>query len=330
LIERSKRAVGEFLRMRSEDFALVCNATEGVASVLASMRLEAGDEIVTTNHVYNAVRQAMRRAARESGVEYREIEVTTSVASADEIVERVVDGLSARTRLLVIDHVTSPTGLIFPVGRVASECARRGVEVLVDGAHGPGMFELDVPAVGATWYTGNLHKWACCPRAVGFLWTRADWQGRTHPAVMSHHYEKPFAAEFEWVGTRDPSAAFSVPGALRFMRAMGWERVYAHNRALNVWAGKLLRERWGVEALARDESLVGSMTTVCLPGALAAMGEEQAGEFQKRLYHRQGIEIPVVWWQGKWHVRISCQVYNSAEEYERFATIIASIANESN
>jgi isopenicillin-N epimerase len=326
LVERSKAPVGRWLGLTGDDFAFVSNATEGCNAVLSSLRLAPGDELVTTNHVYNAIRQAMRRTAHRWDAAYREIEVPTPIQDAGEIAQRVLDGLGERTKLLVIDHVTSPTALVFPVERVARECQGRGVDVLVDGAHAPGMIELDVPRIGAAYYTGNLHKWACCPRSVGFLWTRSDRQSQTHPAVISHHYQKPYAAEFEWLGTRDPSAWLAIPSALRFMERIGWSHIQAHNRAMAKWAQEMLCARWQVEPLTRNRSLLGSMATMILPGKLADLNEEQARRLQKELYHRQQIEVPFMLWQSRWHARISAQVYNTPEDYERLAQAIYNLA----
>ena len=322
LIERTKSAVGQWLGMKNEDFGLVANATEGANAVLASIGLGPGDELVTTNHVYNAIRQAMRRTAHRHGASYREIVVPTPVGGPGEVVERIAAGLGERTKLLVLDHVTSPTALVFPVGRVAEVCAARGVELLIDGAHAPGMVELDVPACGAAWYTGNLHKWACCPRSVGFLWTRADRQNQTHPAIVSHLYEKGYAAEFEWLGTRDPSAWLATPTALRLMSRVGWERIRAHNRALALWAGGMLCDRWKVEPLTTNPEMLGAMATIPLPGRLANLTEDQVKPLQRKLYHEHQVEVPLTLWQNHWHTRISCQIYNMPEDYERLARAI--------
>jgi len=149
-VEAAKRPVGERLGMDNADFGLVTNATEGVNAVLYSLKFGPGDELLTTSHVYNAVRQAMRHAAARGGATYREVDVRTPIGDAAEITRAVVAGLNDRTRLLVIDHVTSPTGLVFPLEEIIRACAARNVEVLVDGAHAPGMLDLNVPATGAT------------------------------------------------------------------------------------------------------------------------------------------------------------------------------------
>src|SRR5437868_3248109 len=176
LIDAAKRVVGRWLGMRPDDFGLVTNATEGVNAVLHSLRFGPGDELLTTTHVYNAVRQAMRFTCARCGASYRELDVPLPLRSAEQIADAVVSGLSDRTRLLVIDHITSPTALVFPVEQITRACARRGVDVLIDGAHAPGTIPLNVQRIGAAYYAGNLHKWACAPRGAAFLWARPDRQ----------------------------------------------------------------------------------------------------------------------------------------------------------
>ena len=186
--------------MRPEDFGFVGNATDGVNAVLRSMDLRAGDELLTTDHVYHAIRQAMRYVAGRAGATVRELPVPLPVESADQIANAVLAGLSPRTRLLVIDHVTSPTALVFPIERIIAGSAERGVDVLVDGAHAPGMLPLDVGRLGAAYYAGNLHKWVCAPKGSAFLWARPDLQANVHPLVISHFLSEGFTRRVRLAG----------------------------------------------------------------------------------------------------------------------------------
>jgi isopenicillin-N epimerase len=327
LIAAAKEPLGAFLHMRPQDFGLVTNATEGINAVLGSLRFSAGDELLTTNHVYNAVRQAMRHVAGRQAAGYREIPVATPVESAEQIAQTIIDGISDRTRLLVIDHITSPTGLVFPVEAIAAACAARGVELLVDGAHAPGMIDLNVPACGATYYAGNLHKWSCAPKGCAFLWVAPHRQADIHPCVISHMYGQGLAAEFGWQGTRDASSWLTIPAALRFMGELGWQRIRQHNHALAVWAHAMLCERFGVAPLSPlDGSLLGATATVRLPQPLAAMTDDQAKALQQSLYTDHRIEIPLFNWQGAQHLRVSCQVYNRPVDYHRLADVISAVA----
>ena len=331
LIGDAKRPVGEWLGMREEDFGLVTNATEGVNAVLQSLRLKPGDELLTTTHVYNAVWQAMRHVAGRSDAVCRQIELTLPLQSADQVVESVAEGLSSNTRLLVIDHVTSPTGLVFPVQRIAKLCAARGIDVLVDGAHAPGMLPLNVPEIGATYYTANLHKWACAPKGSAFLWVSPDRQSQVYPTAISHHWGEGFAREFTWQGTRDISGWLTIPAALEFMRDLGWEKIRDHNHRLAVWVQQMLCDRWKVEPLSPLEgSLIGSMATVSLPAPLDRFTVSQSLQLQQKLYSEHRIEVPVMIWGGRAFVRPCCQVYNLPGEYERLAVVIELNAQHAN
>ena len=328
LLEAVKRDIGQWLGMRPGDFGLVTNATEGINAVLRSLELAPGDELLTTSHVYNAVRNAMRYVAGRAGASYREIDLPIPMSSQQQIVAQVLCGLSDKTRLLVIDHITSPTALIFPVEQIIAGCADRGVDVLVDGAHGPGMVPLNVPAIGAAYYVGALHKWACCPKGNAFLWARPDRQAAIHPLVISHYLGEEFRREFSWQGTRDMAAWLAVPRALQFMANLGWDRVMAHNHAMAVWANQMLCDRWRVISTGPpDGRMHGSMTTVPLPAPLDRLPVEEVTRLQQRLYSDFQVEVPIVLWGGRAFVRFSCQIYNTSSEYHRLDEIVTTIAS---
>jgi isopenicillin-N epimerase len=327
LLRDVREAVGAFLGMKAHDFGLVTNATEGLNAVLRSLDLKEGDELLTTDHVYNAVRQAMRFVASRAGAVVREVKVELPVTSGDEIFEQVMAGVNERTRLVVIDHVTSPTALVFPVRRIIEACAERGVEVLVDGAHAPGMLELNVESLGAAYYAGNLHKWVCAPKGSAFIWVDPQRQAGVHPAVVSHFWGQGFELEFEWQGTRDIGAWLATVEAIRFMERIGWGRVRQHNHEMAVWAQQFLCERWDVAPLSPlDGSLLGSMATVPAPGKLATADKDAVEALQQRLYNEFAVEAPLVQWNGRVYVRASCQVYNTADDIVRLADAVAALS----
>jgi isopenicillin-N epimerase len=305
--------------MRDQDFGFVTNATEGINAVLRSLDLGAGDELLTTDHVYNAVRQSMRNIAARSGAAYREVAIPLPVSGPDEIVQRLVDALTPATRLLVIDHVTSPTAIVFPVERIAAECTARGIDVLIDGAHAPGMLpKLKVPALGAAYYAANLHKWVCAPKGCAFLWARADRQAELHPPTISHFFGQGLAKEFEWQGTRDISAWLCVPAALKFMEELGWERVMTHNHAMAVWGQRTLCERWGVEPISPiGGEMLGSMASIPLPSPLDRLTEDECKSVQQRLYDQYKVEAPIMTWPGRPLIRPCAQVYTTPADFHR-------------
>ncbi|MHC4220765.1 MAG: aminotransferase class V-fold PLP-dependent enzyme [Planctomycetota bacterium] len=326
LLDAARATVGRFVGAQPRNLGFVTNATGGANAVLRSLPFEPGDELVATTHVYNAIRQTMRYVARQTGATVSELELPLPIRGDDDIVRVIADGLGDRTRLVVIDHISSPTAVVFPVRRIVDLCAERGIDVLVDGAHAPGMIDLDVEGLGAAYYAGNLHKWVCGPKGAAFLWVRPDRQPGIHPGSISHHFDEGFAAEFGWQGTRDITAPLCAADAIEFMdRMWGWPRLRRHNHELAVWVQSLLCERWGVEpGTPRDGSMLGSMVTVALPPE-AAKGHESIEALQALLLERYRIEIPVIEWARQWWIRASCQVYNTSDQYEKLADAVTEL-----
>jgi isopenicillin-N epimerase len=336
-IERLGRGVREWLAASREQVAsfvgadpagigFVTNATEGVNAVVRSIAWRRGDRIVTTDHVYHAVRQTLRRIAAESGAELVEVPLPAPFGSPAEIAARVEEALAPATRLLVIDHVTSPTAVVFPVERLVACCRRRGIEVLVDGAHGPGMLPLDLASLDADHYAANLHKWVGAPKGAGFLFSHARVRGRVHPLVTSHFFGEGFAREFDWQGTRDVTPWIVAGEAIEAGRRCGWPAIRRHNHALAIAAQAMLAARWQVETLTPlDGSMLGSMAAIPLPPAVAArFGDAEA--VQAELRRRGGIEVPVIPWTGGLLVRISAAPYNRPWQYEHLAACVESLA----
>ncbi|MDB5295708.1 MAG: Aminotransferase, partial [Phycisphaerales bacterium] len=332
LVAAAREPVAAFLGVAPSDLGFVSNATEGVNCVLRSLALSSDDELLTTTHVYHAVRQAMKFVCARSGATYREVDVPLPVGPADDVTRAVVAGLRPNTRLLVVDHVTSPTAVVFPVGAIADACAARGVDLLVDGAHAPGMLPLDLAALGrrgVTHYAGNLHKWCCGPKGAAFVWARDDRRAAVHPLVTSHWAGEGFEAEFHWQGTRDHSNWLAAGAALDFMGQWGgWDRVRGHNHRMAAWAHAMLCDRFGVEPLTpTDGSMLGSMATVRLPARLADLTDADQAALQQSLYTDHRIEVPLVAWGGGRFLRVSCQVYNEPAEYERLADVVLRLAS---
>jgi isopenicillin-N epimerase len=326
VLAEAKATVGAFLGMEPDGFGFVSNATGGVNAVLRSLPLGPGDELLTTTHVYPAVRQTLRFLLEQRGAAFRELELPLPLSGDDAIVDAVIGGLSPKTRLVIVDHVTSPTAIVFPVQRIAAECAARGVDVLVDGAHAPGMLPLDVASIGAAYYAGNLHKWVCAPVGAAFIRVRPDRRQGIHPNTISHYLDEGFAAEFGWQGTMDITPWLCAADAIEYFERWGWDRVRAHNHALAVWAGAMLARRWNVTPIVpADGAMLGSMATVALPASLRAKYGDPIA-LQNLLYTTHRFELPVVDWGDAWWVRMSAQVYNRPEQYERLAEVVTSLA----
>jgi len=327
LLKHQRLLLSRHLGMARDGFGFVTNATEGINAVLQSLSFKPGDELLTTNHVYNAVRKAMMHVAVRSGATYREIAIPLPLHSAEQITDPIVGSLTDKTRLLLIDHVTSPTALIFPVQKICDECRKRGIDVIIDGAHAPGMIKLDVPSQGAAFYAGNLHKWICAAKGSAFLWVHPKRQGEIHPLIISHDYQNGFEKEFGWQGTRDISGLLSIHSAIDFFEQFGWDNVMRHNHQLAVWAQQMLCQRWDtIPMTPLDGKLIGAMVTLRLPLRFQHIDEPQREILQQRLYNEFKVEAPLILWDGHAYVRVSCQIYNTPKDYERLAQAIEKIA----
>ncbi|MHC4414452.1 MAG: aminotransferase class V-fold PLP-dependent enzyme [Planctomycetota bacterium] len=321
LLAEARAAVGRFIGARPENLGFVTNATGGVNAVLRSLRFGPGDSLVTTNHVYNAVRQTMRFVADRDQANVIEVEIPLPVGSPDVVVDAIAAKLTAQTRLVLIDHITSSTAVVLPLERILDLCAQRGIDVLVDGAHAPGMIELNLEELKPAYYTANLHKWACAPKGAAFLWVRPDRQSHIHPNTISHFLGQGLTEEFSWQGTRDITAWLCAADAIEFMAGLGWPRIRRHNHELATWVQAMLSQQWGVEpATPLDGSMLGAMATLPLPEAAGRYGSIEA--FQARLLSRFRIEVPVIEWDDRWWIRPSCQVYNTADQYERLGEAV--------
>ena len=337
LADAAREETAAFVGAGADDLAFVPNATTGVNTVLRSLALRQGDELLTTSHEYNACRNAMEFVASRSGATVVAVDVPFPLSSADEIVDRVVSRVSARTRLAVIDHITSLTGMVMPISRLIAELLEEGVDTLVDGAHGPGMVPLDIRSIGPAYYTGNCHKWLCSPKGAAILYVRPDLQKEVHPLTISHGANSTrtdksrFRLEFDWTGTHDPTPYLCVPAAVRFMGSLlpgGWPELLNSNRNLALEARRMLCDAVGVEPPCPDE-MIGTLASVPLaPGVFrfetTALAFDPLDEVLREEY---GFEVPVLAHPPgpSSIIRIAAQIYNTAEQYRRLAEVLSEL-----
>ncbi|MET0566391.1 MAG: aminotransferase class V-fold PLP-dependent enzyme [Acidimicrobiia bacterium] len=329
-MDRTREAVAEFVGAASAGMAPVRNATTGIASVIRSFepQLRPGDEVLTTAHDYNAVRQTLRFTAERTGAEVVVAPIPFPIAVPGQVTEAILEAVTPKTRLAVVDHVTSPTALVFPIEDIVAALEPK-VPVVVDGAHGPGQVPVSLDDLGASWYTGNLHKWVCAPKGAAFLHTRADRIEMTVPAVISHGYnaeleslDARYRALFDWLGTDDFSAWAVVPDALRLVGGLepgGWDGVIKRNHDLVLEGRRLIAETVAIPLPAPDE-MVGSMASVMLPDAT---GPDPGGELSPMMdeLFDAGFAAIVMNWP-RWPrqlLRISAHLHNTAEDYSALA-----------
>jgi isopenicillin-N epimerase len=336
-LDAARRRLASFVGADPEGLAAVPNATTGVNAVLRSLDFGPGDELVTTDHEYNACRNALDFVAGRSGARLVVVRLPFPCPSPDRVLEVVLDAVTPRTRLVLIDHVTSPTGMVLPLAGLVGELAGRGIDALVDGAHAPGMLPLALDEIGAAYYVGNCHKWLCAPKGAAFLHVHGDRRDLIRPLTISHgaNTRRPgrsrFHDEFDWMGTDDPSAFLSVPAAIEFgasVVAGGWPGVRARNRRLVLKARDVLASALGVEPPCPDE-MIGSLAALPLPdGSPEPPGSAlYTDPLQELLLREHRIEVPVVPWPTppKRLVRISAQLYNNLEQYQRLGAALSRV-----
>lgn len=328
-IDHARAVLAGVIGARTESLAFVPNTTTGVNAVLRSLEFSPGDEILTTDHVYNACRNVLDHVASRSGARVAIAKVPFPLSDSGEVVEAVMDRVRPRTRFALIDHVTSATGVILPVQQLVLMLEAQGVTVMVDGAHAPGMVPLDLDGLAASYYAGNCHKWLCAPPGTAFLWARPDRADAIHPTVISHgandrRTDRPrLHLLFDYPGTIDPSGYLSVPAAIAFLSSLheaGLPGLMQRNRRLALDARQALSDAMGCEIPAPDD-MIGSLATIPLPDGVGEPPAELIDPLSRVLFDRWRIQVPVFIWPSwpRRHLRISAAPYNQPEDYERLA-----------
>jgi isopenicillin-N epimerase len=299
-LDAARAEVAAFIGADPEGTVVVPNATTGVSTVLRSLRFRPGDELLTTDHEYNATLNALAAAADEARARVVRVPITLPIRDPREVTEAILAAVTPRTRLALVSHVTSPSGLVFPIEDIVRELDRLGVDTLVDAAHAPGMVPLDVQALGAAYWTANGHKWLCGPKVSGVLVVRADRRQLIRPLVTSHGANDPRTDRpplwrlFDWPGTQDPSPFLTLPFAIRLLGTLhpdGWPGLMAENRAASIRTRRRLLEVLGGEPIA-PESMLGSMASVALPLGLLGTDSDAIG-LRDSLAREDGIEVPI-------------------------------------
>lgn len=336
----ARTAVARFLGADEPGLAFVPNATTGVNAVLRSFPWQPGDALLLCDQTYNAVKQTAFWISRRYGVELQWAKLPFPLERAHEMVAPWLEAATTKTRLAVVDHISSPTAMILPVAQILAGLRARGVAVLVDGAHAPGLLPLDLGALGADFYVGNLHKWAYAAKGAAILHVAERWRDLIHPVCISHGYTQGLRAEFDWTGTMDPSPYLTAPLALEFWRELEADAprpdasargdgagfaITAANHALVRVGRRLVADALGTELPHPDDpALYGPMAAMRWPADFSG-DFRQVFDLNRRLYEEHRIEAPFtaiapdsreVW------LRISAQVYNRPEDYERLAEVL--------
>ena len=317
-LRRAAEKLGRFAGTEGERVAFVVNATEAVNTVLRAVAFKPGDEILVLDCVYNAVRLAVEQVCKTTGATLAKVDLPIPM-TANNVVERVVDAAGPRTRLAILDHIASPTAVLFPVAEIARGLKAKGVRVMIDGAHALGQLALDLPAIGADWYTANAHKWLYAPKGAAFLYATEEVAGETVPLSVSHWHDLKFPRAFDYVGTRDVTAFLSVPAAIDFIERFGAAAVRQHLLELSRTGAELMRPL-GAEPVAPD-AMFAAMRAYILPQRRAA-DPNDALHLMKTMWEEHRVQVASSVYQGKLLLRLSPQIYVERADYERGVALI--------
>lgn len=341
LLDQARTRLAAFVGADPQGLAFVINTTTGVNAVLRSLRLEPRDELLVTTHAYPACRNALAYVAERAGAKVVEAAVPFPLGSAEAMSRPILDAVTPRTRLALLDHVTSSTGLRMPVEPLVRELSRAGVETLVDGAHAPGMIDLRLDALGATYYVGNCHKWLCAPKGAAFLHVAPDRRADVRPLAISHGASSPrtdrsrFHLEFDWTGTMDPSPSLTVPVSIDLLGSLlpgGWTALRERNRSMVLEARRHLCQELGLKIPCPDD-LVGWLAAIPLPERTSAppRGSWERDPLEQALFDRYRIEVPVGARPsppGRL-LRLSAHVYNDPSQYAYLAESLKQVLSSS-
>lgn len=324
-MQAARRDLGEYLKTSADHLVFIPNATFGVNVVARSLQLQPGDEILSTDHEYGACDRIWQFVCEKNGAVYVRQPIPLPLRSSEEIIERVWSGVTERTRLLFLSHITSPTALTLPVAELCARARQAGILTLIDGAHAPGQIPLDLPALGADFYTGNCHKWMMAPKGAGFIFARREVQALIEPLVVSWGWRAEpdfssgtqFVDYLQWRGTDDPSACLAVPAAIRFMQEYAWDSV--RNQCHDLLHQALHR----INAITGIASVYPSDSGYYHQMAIAELPQQpDLKQLKKRLYEIFKIEVPCIEWNGRHLVRISVQGYNTLEDIQRLISAL--------
>lgn len=331
-LDTARERLASFVGCSPECLVFVSNATTGVNAVLQSLDLRQGDEILVNNHEYNASRNALDYVAGLKGCKVICIEIPYPVQSKDDVIEPFLAAATPRTRLAMFDHITSATGFIMPVKELTERFNQLGIETLIDGAHGPGMVPLELEKLGATYYTGNCHKWMCTPKGSALLYVQQGKLEKIHPPVISHGWNtlrtdrSKYLIQFGWTGTLCPTPWLCIPDTIDYLENLvpgGWSAIQKRNHELALAGRDLICRELGMPIPCPDE-FQGSMVTIALPPdpqLRPPLLLRFEAILQNRLWEEHRIEAPIFFWpdfKTRW-VRISAQLYNSIEDYQKLA-----------
>jgi isopenicillin-N epimerase len=324
-LAEARAALAAFLSAEADDLVYVENTTYGLNALLRSLDLRPGDEVLTSDHEYDAIDRLWRYTCAQRGAQYRVQPITLPLTTAEAFVEDLWAGVTPRTRVIALSHITSATALIFPIAAICARARAAGILTVIDGAHAPGQIDLDLPALGADFYVGNCHKWLCAPKGSGFLYVRREHQAALDPFIIGWGWqaddpgESQFIDYFERIGTNDPSAYLATPTAISFQADHKWPQLRLASHALLREAEQRIGAFSGIEALSPSSpEFFMQMRSIPLPSHIEV-------SLSQRLWQEYAIEVPIIAWRQRRFVRVSIQAYNTPGDVDRLVEALTRV-----
>lgn len=323
LLAESRQRLAEYLHTSRDNLVYVTNATHGLNIIARSLQLEHGAEILASDHEYGAMDRTWKFLTQKTGAVYINHPIPTPLSSHKEFIEQFWSGVTPRTRVIFLSHITSPTALVFPIKAICERARAAGILTVIDGAHAPGQIPLDLDDLGCDFYSGNLHKWLCAPKGSAFLYARPEVQSLLEPLIVSWGWESEqpgpstFVDHHEWLGTRDISAFLSVPAAIDFLANHNWEEYRRAAHKLVLSTAQQIEDLTHIPGLTTDPDIwYAQMGTSLLPDSI------DISALKIRMYDVDRIEIPLIRWNGKNLIRFSFQAYNTIEDQARLIQVL--------
>ena len=325
--------LADFINAEEEGMTFVPNATSGVNTILRSLPLKSGDEILILDHTYQACWNTVDYISKRSGAKTVVVPLPLPIQTPDEVTKTILNYTTEKTKLALIDTVTSPTGIRLPFEQIVSELQSKGIDVLLDAAHGPGIVPLDLKKLEPAYATGNAHKWLCTPKGAAFLYIREDKRSKVNPLSISHGFsvdgntDEKIRLEFDWTGTQDITPWLCIPKSIEHVGSLvegEWAEIMKHNTNLAIQARNIILEVLETPKLCPDSMIVG-LSAVALPGeGVATKSVLEPDPLHTLLYEKYKIQVPVFGWphHNKRYLRIASYLYNSIEEYEYLAEVL--------
>ncbi len=322
-LEDSRKHLSRYINSNKDDIVFFPNPSTALNAVIKSLDLKSGDEILTTNHEYGALDKTWNFICKKTGAKYIKKNINLPLQSKKDFINTFIKGINKQTKVIFISHITSPTGLIFPIEEICKVARENNIFCIIDGAHVPGHIDLDIMQLDPDIYVGACHKWMCAPKGTSFLYAKKEIQDFIDPLVISWGYDNDEPIDLladmtsnskylnyhQWQGTQDPSSYLTVPDVIKFLKKNNWDKVSSDCRKLNIDAREMINNCLNQKPISSNE-FIGQMSSIKIRC-------KDTFELQKVFYENYKIIIPIIKWEDNTLLRFSIQAYNSMEDIEK-------------